>query len=73
MTHEQAIQNLENLINVSLQRGLFQNTAEVLAMSESLEVLRNKHEAVIGHDFADIIAKDQNKYVTTSSADIKDN
>lgn len=72
MTPEQAIQNLESLINVSLQRGLFQTTQEVLVMSESLEVLRKKEGTPI-NGLGEVLTGNQSKYVTTTTADIKDN
>lgn len=40
MNKEQALQNLENLINVAIQRGLFQTSNDVVGIVQSLDVLR---------------------------------
>lgn len=39
MTKKEAIQNLQNLINVSLQRGIFATVDDVIIMNDSLMAL----------------------------------
>lgn len=39
MTTQEAIINVRNLLDVATQRGLFQKSSDVVAMSESIDIL----------------------------------
>jgi hypothetical protein len=45
MNREQALGNLQALINVAIQKGLFQNSTAVLEMQQSLEIVKEEKQA----------------------------
>lgn len=72
MTNEQAIQNLENLISVALQRGLFQNPSEVILMQESLDNLKKKESNIPESNPSILEAPNGQQYYSTKTSDIKE-
>ena len=63
MAPEQAIQNLETLMNIAIQRGLFQSANDVQAISESINVFKNQSGVSI----------QQPNYTSTNTSEIKEN